>query len=251
MDKKYSKKQILEAINYWQSVLKMIDESKSPLLDSFAKKFGEDIVFGDSKNKNILPSLEMIEDIFDIANDIIFNSKLMHRDFKVVGIVEKLKFASYVFAKAKKQGKPIFVDKIFHASNGKVFYPPYFEISSLMLQFKMPFNYLASIVVHEMIHQYTIEIGNELQQQEDDILNNKVHDPHKGDFEKMMNSINDKYGLSIEVSCDINNIKAEFEKAIQRAKNMLESENRNIVYDSDNMTIEKPSTEDIYLVHMY
>ena len=33
--------------------------------------------------------------------------------------------------------------------------------------------------------------------------------------------------------------------------NMLESEQKNIVYDSDCMTVEKPSNEDVYLVHIY
>ena len=228
-----------------------MDESKSPLLDAFAKKFGEDVVFGNGNYKMILPSMKMVEDIYNIANRVLFDSMLVLRDFKVAGMTEKLKFASYVFAKAKKDGKPTYVDYVFHASNGKVFYPPHFEISPLLLNFKMPFNYLASIVVHEMIHQYLVEIGNELQHQEDDKMNSKTHDPHKGEFETMMDSINDEYGLSIEKTCDINNIRAEFEKAIQQSKRMLESVERNVVYDSDDMTIEKPCEEDIYLVHMY
>ena len=67
----------------------------------------------------------------------------------------------------------------------------------------------------------------------------------------MMNTINDKYGLSAEVAYDVNDIKSEFEKAVQQAKNMLESEKRNIICDSDSMTVEKPSDEEFYLVHMY
>lgn len=140
-----------------------MNESKSTLLDAFAQKFGEDVVFSSNGNEKILPSLKMIEDIYGIANEVLFDSKLIHREFKVTGITEKLKFASYVFANAKKNGKPTFVDHIFYASNGKIFYPPYFEVSSLLFHFKMPFNYLASIVVHEMIHQYNIEIGDEFQ----------------------------------------------------------------------------------------
>ena len=67
-----------------------------------------------------------------------------------------------------------------------------------------------------------------------------------------MNTINDKYGLSVEVAYDVNNIKSEFEKAVQQAKKkMLESENRNIIYDSDSMIVEKPSVEEFYLVHIY
>ena len=45
MKKSYTKQQIVEVIKYWQNVLKRMDESKSPLLDSCSKEFGEDVVF--------------------------------------------------------------------------------------------------------------------------------------------------------------------------------------------------------------
>ena len=44
MKRHYTKQQIVEAIKRWKSVLKRIDESKSPLLDAFIEKFGEDTV---------------------------------------------------------------------------------------------------------------------------------------------------------------------------------------------------------------
>lgn len=228
-----------------------MDESKSPLLDEFAKTFGVNIVFSTNGYEMILPSLDMIQEIYRIANKIIFDSKLQTREFKISRMTEKLKFASYVFAKSKINGKPVFINKIIYTKDGKTFYPPWFEVSMLLLHFKMPFNYLASIVVHEMIHQYTVEIGNELQTEEDFKANGKKYDPHENEFEKMMNTINDNYGLLIEVACDINNIKSEFEKAVQHAKKMLESESRNIIYNSDSMIVEKPSAEEIYLVHIF
>ena len=40
----YTKQQIVKTIKYWESVLKRIDESQSPLLDAFIEKFGEDTV---------------------------------------------------------------------------------------------------------------------------------------------------------------------------------------------------------------
>ena len=56
------------------------------------------------------------------------------------------------------------------------------------------------------------------------LLRVKDEDFSLSEFETMMNNINNKYGLSVEKACDINNIKAEFEKAIQQSKSMLESE---------------------------
>lgn len=48
MHKQHTKQQIIEAIKHWESVLRALDESKSPLIDEFIEKFGEDIVL--SKN---------------------------------------------------------------------------------------------------------------------------------------------------------------------------------------------------------
>ena len=73
MEKRYSRKQIIEAIEHWQDVLKKMDKSKSPLLDACAKKFGEDVVFGNDNYKTILPSMKIIEDIYGIANKVLFD----------------------------------------------------------------------------------------------------------------------------------------------------------------------------------
>ena len=81
----------------------------------------------------------------------------------------------------------------------------------------------------------------------------KQHDPHGDEFQKLMNKINEKYGLLIEIKCNLNDIDNEFKKSILLAQKMLESEkeNRNIVYDSEYMTIEKPTNEEIYITHLY
>ena len=74
MKKLYTKKQIVEAIKYWEFVLKMMDESKSPLLDEFAKTFGENVLF--SNKPNISITLENVKIIYDILNKNIFNNTL-------------------------------------------------------------------------------------------------------------------------------------------------------------------------------
>lgn len=255
--KQYTKKQIIEAIKHWQNVLKMLDESKSPLLDTFAKKFTEEVVFSKNGHEKIFPTLNMLKEIYHIVNDIVFDSKLIDRDIKIDYAidVDHLKFASYVFASAKQNNKTVYVKHTYTSSNGKVFYPPYIEISDLMLHMKMPFAYIASAIVHEMIHQYTIEIGDELEIRDDDMKNKKEHDPHGNEFKSLMNEINEKYGLSIEIACDLSKIEDEFNQSVISAQRMLENENdknkKNIIYDSEYMTIEKPSDEEIYITHIY
>ena len=121
-----------------------------------------------------------------------------------------------------------------------------------MLNVRMPFMFLASIVIHEMIHQYTVEHGNELTLENDDAKNNKLHNPHGDEFMKIANSINEEYGTSIEEKCDLCTIKKEFDNSIAAARKMQESENgKNVVYSSEYIMVEKPGEEDIYVVHMY
>ena len=71
----YTKQQIVEAIKYWESVLKRIDESKSPLLDAFIEKFGEDVVI--TRKPYILSNDSVIE-IAKILNDFLFESKIVN-----------------------------------------------------------------------------------------------------------------------------------------------------------------------------
>ena len=54
MKKQYTKKQIVEVIKHWESILMRMDESKSPLLDACSKEFGEDVVFDSNKMLFIL-----------------------------------------------------------------------------------------------------------------------------------------------------------------------------------------------------
>lgn len=244
----HTRKQIIEAIKYWQ---KRLDESKSSLLDAFSKEFGEDVVFGNAGYERINASLDMIKRIYRISNDIIFNSALTLRDIKLMhGNCQS--FASYVYAKARSHGKLVYVNQMYVAKDGNTYYPPYIEIRSYVLSVKMPFMFLASIVIHEMIHQYTVEHGNELMHEDDDANIGKEHNPHGEEFMKIANDINEEHGTSIEEKCNICAIKQEFDDAIAAARKMQESENgKNIVYSNEYLVVEKPGEEEIYVVHMY
>ena len=127
MKTQYTKRQIVESIKYWENVLKTLNESKSVLLDAFAKKFGEDIVFGHNGHERINASLEMIKSIYSISNDIVFNSTLTLRDIRLVHD-NCQSFASYVYAKAKQHGKLVYVNQEYTAKNEKTYHPPCIEI---------------------------------------------------------------------------------------------------------------------------
>ena len=67
--KLYTKQQIKEAIAFWTKIL----ENTSPLIDSLIEDFGYDVVFGDRK---IIPSLKIIEEIYDLVNLHMFSNAL-------------------------------------------------------------------------------------------------------------------------------------------------------------------------------
>ena len=75
MKNRYSKKQIQEAINYWQNILVQMNESKSKLLDICSSKFTEDVVFTDKEYKFALNN-ENIQNLFEILNSFLFKGML-------------------------------------------------------------------------------------------------------------------------------------------------------------------------------
>lgn len=89
----------------------------------------------------------------------------------------------------------------------------------------MPFAYIANIIVHEMIHQFTIENGHELEVKGNAMKQKSIYDPHENEFLTMMNDINEKHGLSITVACNLNNLSTEFDKSVSSIRRMTETEN--------------------------
>ena len=76
MKKQYSRYQIVEAIKHWTSILRMMDESKSLLLDACSREFGEDVVFDDSQMLFELTS-DNIALVFKLLDKHMFNNKLL------------------------------------------------------------------------------------------------------------------------------------------------------------------------------
>ena len=72
MKKQYTREQIVEAIQYWESILKRMDENQQTLMTRLIKVFGEDFV----KNQHVNLSQSQIEQLYKILNVFIFDSAL-------------------------------------------------------------------------------------------------------------------------------------------------------------------------------
>ena len=170
MGKRYSRKQIEQAIKHWQSVLKRIDESKSPLLDACSRKFGEDVVFG---SKDMLFNLneDNIMALFAIIDKFVFESRLKTLDnLKVfVGNPSVLNKAILQYS----NNEPIDLKNYFALYRPDQYIyrnPP--VIGKYVVDIKKngifintethrtsTFSYAASCLCHEMIHVYDMHFG--------------------------------------------------------------------------------------------
>lgn len=168
MKKSYTKHQILEAIKHWESVLKKMDESKSPLLDACIKQFSEDVVFDTSKMLFDLNEANMLA-LFAILDSFLFDSKLKSlNNLKVfVGNPSTLNNVILEYS----NNNPIDLSKYF------ALYKPdqyNFILPNGEKRFKIKkngifintetnkhstFAYAASNLCHEMIHVYDMYFG--------------------------------------------------------------------------------------------
>lgn len=73
MQKKYTKKQIVEAIKHWESLLKRIDESKNALLSELFAAFNTNDLL---KSFNGRIDSKLLDDCYIILNKYLFLSKL-------------------------------------------------------------------------------------------------------------------------------------------------------------------------------
>ena len=168
MKKQYTKKQIVEAIKHWESVLKRMDESKSPLLDACSKEFGEDVVFDSNKMLFVLNESN-ISKLFSILDSFIFASKLKTLDNLKIFVGNPSTLNSTILEYSN--GNPIDLSKYF------ALYKPdqyNFILPNGEKRFNIKkngifintetnkcstFAYAASNICHEMIHVYDMYFG--------------------------------------------------------------------------------------------
>lgn len=191
--KKYTTAQITEAIKFWTKIL----ENKSPFLDALVDDFGYDAVF--SEKSKITVSLNVIEKIAKISNAIIFNSTLRDVDFSEDYEDKHMTpgaMLGYFFTAWEDPSSGEFnlllqrgIDK-----GGNIFLPPTIYVSKQFLGQQMHLVALASVVVHELIHQKIVE---EADSDRLEMLVSCQHDMHSEEFLKIANDINAKHGLNV------------------------------------------------------
>lgn len=196
--KLYTKTQIQEAIAFWTKIL----ENTSPLIDALTEEFGYDVVFG---RQCVIPSLKIIEKIYHLVNMYAFDSKLVpcpiENDIFGKCALDNaiMEYYDVLYTDSKENPtKYILLTQMGQDESGKVYYPPRIFVANKTLNEKMQLMSLVSVVAHEMIHQYVIEIGDGIQKQfEADYITHIPYDEHKNEFAIWMDRINSKHGLNI------------------------------------------------------
>lgn len=195
--KLYSKQQIEEAISFWTKIL----ENTSPLIDALVEDFGYDVVFGEAK---IIPTLKMIEDIYDIINVHLFQNKLVKCSIEkdMFGYCKKedaaMGYNSFMYEDPSNPDTYTLLTQTGQDSAGNIYQPPAIYVADETLDTRMSIIAIASIIAHEMMHQYNVEIGDECKKEYDKDKHNIPYDSHKNDeFIKWQSIANGKLGLHV------------------------------------------------------
>ena len=214
MAKKYTKKQIVEAINFWTKIL----ENKSPLLDDLVDDFGYGIVFNDVP---VNATLKLFETVFKHVNRHLFNDKLVKWPF-VKNDIECKKadaLCGYVvdlLSNPKTQKFDVVTHDII--IDGIPFVPPHYAFSSELIDGHECSLILAtSLLAHEMIHQFNYECENEGNIQWLDMAQGKEYNKHGENFEKCMDIANSKHGLYV-TKCGYGNIQSLSRNAVHNVQ---------------------------------
>ena len=146
-----------------------MNESKSPLLDEFIYEFGKDVVLG-LNGKTIIPiSLELIKQLYMPINRWLFDSKLSRLPI-VMESNDEYRSSNvdhamlYQYSHYIDNGKYMLLQhNAINPTTKEQHYPPRIIVSPFIFKHRFPFIFIVNSLAHEMIHQYTIEIGNELQ----------------------------------------------------------------------------------------
>lgn len=156
MKKQYTKKQILEAVKYWQSVLKKIDESNN-LISVLTNIYGNKTIT--SKNMHFNINTQIAYELFDILNDYVFNSRLVKCDIYCStydNIVDKLKIRKSNIPTNNFYGMfdTIVHDEKLKTLSDKLVYSNNLILINTSLVNNSNFIFACSALCHEMLHLY-------------------------------------------------------------------------------------------------
>ena len=232
--KLYSKKQVQEAIEFWTKIL----ENESLLVDALVEDFGYDVVFG---RKKILPTLKNIETIYDIVNTYMFSNALAKCPIEI----DKYHYCKdndaamgyncFMYQDSEDADTYVLLKQLGKDAEGNVYHPPAIYVNDETFDEPISIIGLASIVAHEMIHQYINEIGNGCKMTYDNDKNNIPYDVHDNDeFNKWKEIANSKLGLHVTTEGS----KSTYDSAaIDALKKFAESSYK--INEHDNQSIRK------------
>lgn len=207
--KKYTKKQIAEAIEFWKKIL----ENKSPLLDSLVNDYGYGAVFN---GVPVPMTIDGCKKIFNRVNSIVFGKKMKMWPFVIDDALCRSNNAicGYVHSLISnaKLGKYDVVTKK-TIDGDDVLLPPKYALSNV---FKVgsfqSLPMIVSLIAHEMIHQFNYEHENEGVVRWMAEATNSYYNMHGENFEIWMKIFDEEYGIHIEKSGQ-NSLKA-FDKSV-------------------------------------
>lgn len=195
--KKYSRDQIENAIKFWSMIL----ENKSLILDDLIEVFGYHYVF---TGVPVIPTIWQLDEIYKIINRHMFNNELHKIPFIEDDELARKNNAllGYVFSSYSNDEKKIdvLIEQPSIDDDGNKYFPPSICLSKKLMSSMNLVISLASLVAHEMIHQLSIENGNELKDIYELKNNGKEYDRHGDFFKKWMDIGNSKYGLNIQIA---------------------------------------------------
>ena len=211
----------------------------NPLLKDLVKEFSYETVFAPNKETVKLEKSD-IELIYDLLNKHLFNSALKMPSIIISNAYSKTNhIAGYSFRNVLFKGDNTYtlVTKEVKTPKGKILFPPQILINQDITKQGLPLIFFVNVLAHEMIHQDDVENGTYLKRLYEDKTNKRTFDGHKGYFETMANTINDKFNLNIEKSSSSleNSIDGSM-KAIRKA--LLEEEWKKIqnITESNNIS---------------
>lgn len=245
---RYSRKQILEAIKYWENVLVQMNESKSPLLTKFENIFGIDAVY--QKKLTIDINLKNILCIFNILNVDIFNGNLKLINNKLdLYCGDETQLLSILKSQFKVASNYTISDKLalFHPLlqwlyNKQTKKPVLVSIKNGIFintdcGSKATLPYLISTICHEMIHCYDCLYGHLLQMTQYCILHGCVEDEISDEshftpiFKEKSKMMKDKNGITIHNNAD----GKSFEDF-----NIMAAEEIQVLKESDDLSMYRP-----------
>lgn len=239
LQKRYSRRQIAEAIKHWQNVLKQLDESKSPLLDAFAEEFGADVVFS---NQPFEMNDAIANRMFKILNDTLFDSKIPIVPVKYMSYDDICRYDCQFYNKYKEPKDDEYVNPpiTIYGMHSAIVLNKTFKYDEPLMFAKEEFIYLNSSKIkntsfalntaslcHEMIHAYDRFFGEYQDRYKAKFISNselKIHDTPT--FERKMKEANDNYIKVVKMIPKKQTVNQSNDNAIELAlKALKESEN--------------------------